>query len=69
MARTHVLIRLKSDIPLKRISPVLADGSYLAELSGDGVTVTVRVIEYCVDRGRPGSAGDVLPGHRPAGLP
>ena len=47
-ACTHVLIRLKSDIPLKRVSPVLADGSYLAELSGDGVTVTVRVIEYWV---------------------
>ncbi len=46
IARTHVLIRLKSDIPLKRTSPVLADGSYLAELSGDGVTVAVRVIEY-----------------------
>jgi hypothetical protein len=45
-ARTHVLVRLKSDIPLKRTSPILADGSYLAELSGDGVTVTVRVIEY-----------------------
>ena len=49
IARTHVLIRLKSDIPLKRISPILADGSYLAELSGDGVTMTVRVIEYFVD--------------------
>ena len=49
MARTHVLIRLKSDIPLKRISEILADGSYLAELSGDGVTVTVRVIEYFAD--------------------
>ena len=47
MARTHVLIRLKSDIPLKRITEILADGSYLAEISGDGVTVTVRVIEYC----------------------
>jgi len=45
-ARTHVLIRLKSDIPLKQTSPVLADGSYLAELSGDGLTVPVRVIEY-----------------------
>jgi hypothetical protein len=44
--RTHVLIRLKSDIPLRRTSPILADGSYLAELSGDGVTVAVRVIEY-----------------------
>ncbi len=48
IARTHVLIRLKGDIPLKRISEILADGSYLAELSGDGVTVTVRVIEYWV---------------------
>ena len=48
IARTHVLIRLKSDIPLKRASGILADGSYLAELSGDGVTVTVRVIEYWV---------------------
>ena len=48
IARTHVLIRLKSDIPLKRVSPILPDGSYLAELSGDGVTVTVRVIEYDV---------------------
>lgn len=47
-ARTHVLIRLKSDIPLKKTSEILADGSYLAELSGDGVTVTVRVIEYWV---------------------
>ena len=47
-ARTHVLIRLKSDIPLKRISEILADGSYLAEISGDGVTVAVRVIEYWV---------------------
>jgi hypothetical protein len=49
IARTHVLIRLKSDIPLRRITPILADGSYLAELSGDGVTVTVRGIEYFID--------------------
>jgi len=48
IARTHVLIRLKSDIPLKRITKILPDGSYLAELSGDGVTVAVRVIEYWV---------------------
>ena len=46
---THVLIRLKSDIPLKRTSQILPDGSYRAELSGDGVTVRVRVIEYFVD--------------------
>jgi hypothetical protein len=48
IARTHVLIRLKSDIPLKPTSPILPDGSYLAELSGDGLTVPVRVIEYYV---------------------
>ena len=51
IARTHVLIRLKSDIPLKRTSPILEDGTYLAELSGDGVTVAVRVIEYCAEVG------------------
>jgi hypothetical protein len=56
IARTHVLIRLKSDIPLRRVSPVLADGSYLAEIAGDGVTVTVRVIEYYADVG-----GQVVP--------
>jgi Insertion element 4 transposase N-terminal len=48
LKRTHVLIRLKSDIPLKRTSEILPDGSYRAELSGDGVTVPVRVIEYWV---------------------
>jgi hypothetical protein len=47
-ARTHVLVRLKSDIPLTRVSEILPDGSYLAEITGDGVTVTVRVIEYWV---------------------
>jgi Insertion element 4 transposase N-terminal/Transposase DDE domain len=47
-ARTHVLIRLKSDIPLKKTSEILPDGSYLAELSGDGVSVAVRLIEYWV---------------------
>ena len=47
-ASAHVLIRLKSDIQLKRTSPILPDGSYRAELSGDGVTVTVLVIEYWV---------------------
>lgn len=46
--RTHVLIRIKSDIPLKPVSEILPDHSYLAELSGDGVTITVRVIEYDV---------------------
>jgi hypothetical protein len=48
IGRTHVLIRLKSDIPLKRTSQILPDCSYRAELSGDGVTIAVRVIEYWV---------------------
>ncbi|HEU5391910.1 MAG TPA: transposase domain-containing protein [Streptosporangiaceae bacterium] len=47
--RTHVLIRVKSDITLKRVSEILRDGSYLAEISGDGITMTVRVIEYFID--------------------
>jgi hypothetical protein len=47
--RTHVLTRLKSDIPIRRTSEILPDGSYRAELSGDGVTVSVRVIEYFID--------------------
>jgi hypothetical protein len=33
---------------LTRITEILAGGSYLAEISGDGVTVTMRVIEYDV---------------------
>jgi hypothetical protein len=48
IASAHVLIRLKSDIPLRRTSEILPDCSYRAELSGDGVTVQVRVIEYWV---------------------
>ena len=68
IACTHVLIRLKSDILLKRTSPILPDGSYRAELSGDGVTDDGpghRVLRRC---GGPGGAGDVLPDHRPDGL-
>ena len=34
---------------MKRTSEILPDGSYRAEISGDGVTITVRVIEYFVD--------------------
>jgi len=44
--RTHFLARLKSDIGLKRTSVTLPDGSYRAEISGDGITMEVRVIEY-----------------------
>jgi hypothetical protein len=43
---THFAVRIKSDIPLKRISEIYPDHSYLAEISGDGVTMAVRVIEY-----------------------
>jgi hypothetical protein len=46
--RTHVLIRIKSDIVVKKTSEILPDGSYRAEISGDGVTIAVRVIEYDV---------------------
>jgi hypothetical protein len=46
--RTHFLVRVKSDIGLKRTSVILPDGSYRAEISGDGVTLEVRVIEYDV---------------------
>jgi hypothetical protein len=45
---THVLIRVKSDITLNRSGAFLPDGSYLAELSGGCVTLTVRVIEYTI---------------------
>jgi len=45
---THVLIRLKSDIPVRRTGPFLPDGSYLAEVSGGGETARMRVIEYHV---------------------
>ena len=48
-ARTHVLIRVKSDITLKRTSEILPDGSYRAEVSGDGLTLTVRATGYFVD--------------------
>ena len=43
---SHVLIRVKSDIRLPRISAFAEDGSYLARLSGGGTTLTMRVVEY-----------------------
>lgn len=46
--KTHVLIRVKSDIRLPRVGGFAPDGSYLARLSGGGLTLTVRVIEYHV---------------------
>jgi hypothetical protein len=45
---THFVVRLKCDVPLKRVSEIYPDHTYLAEISGDGVTMTVRVIEYDV---------------------
>ena len=45
---THVLIRVKDGITLRRAGDFLPDGSYLAEISGGGITLTVRVIEYTV---------------------
>jgi hypothetical protein len=47
--RTHFPARLKSDIELRRTSEILPDGYCRAEISGDGVTIEVRVIEYCAD--------------------
>jgi hypothetical protein len=41
---THVLIRVKDGITLHRAGDFLPDGSYLAQISGGGITLTVRVI-------------------------
>ena len=38
-AGTHVLIRVKSDIPLRPAGGFAPDGSYLAEISGGGITL------------------------------
>ena len=45
---THVLIRVKDGITLRRAGDFLPDGSYLATICGGGITLTVRVIEYTV---------------------
>ena len=45
---THVLIRVKDGITLRRAGDFLPGGSYLAEISGGGITLTIRVIEYTV---------------------
>ena len=47
-AGTHVLIRVRDGITLRRAGDFLPDGSYLATISGSGITLTVRVIEYTV---------------------
>jgi hypothetical protein len=46
--KTHVLIRVKSDIRLEQIGAFLPDGSWLARIRGGGITLIVRVIEYHV---------------------
>ena len=48
-AVTHVLARLKSDIPVARIGPFLPDGSYLADVHGGGQKIRMRIIEYHVE--------------------
>ena len=45
---THLLIRVRDGITLERIGDFLPDGSYLAAVSGGGITLAVRVIEYTV---------------------
>ena len=45
---THVLIRVKDGITLRKTGDFLPDGSNLAAISGGGITLTVRVIEYTV---------------------
>ena len=45
---THVLIRLKSDIPVTKTGDFLPDGSYMADISGGGQALRMRVIEYHV---------------------
>jgi hypothetical protein len=44
-----VLIRLKSDVRLKPVSGFFPDGPYFAQIVGDGITMTLRVIEYYAD--------------------
>jgi hypothetical protein len=46
---THVLVRLKSDITVAKVGEFLPDGSYMADISGGGQTVRMRVIEYHVE--------------------
>jgi len=48
IAATHVLIRVKSDVRLEQLGPFLPDGSWLARITGGGMSLTVRVVEYHV---------------------
>ena len=46
---THVLIQLRSSITLRRVSGFFPDGSWLADVSGSGEPIRMRIIEYDVD--------------------
>jgi hypothetical protein len=48
ITKTHVLIRVKSDLQLRRIGGYLSDGSWLARITGGAMSLIVRVIEYYV---------------------
>ena len=45
---THMLIRLRDGFTLRQAGGFLPDGSYRAVISGGGITLAVRVIEYYV---------------------
>lgn len=45
---THVLIRVRDGITRRRAGDFLPDDSSLAEISGSGITLTVRAIQYTV---------------------
>ena len=46
---TRLLIRLRSSITLRRVSGFFPGGSWLADVSGSGETIRMRIIEYDVD--------------------
>jgi hypothetical protein len=48
ITKTHVLIRVKSDLRLTRIGDYRPDGSWPARITGGGMSLTMRVIEYHV---------------------
>jgi hypothetical protein len=48
-ALTHVLVRLKSDITIRKAGDFLPDGSYLADVHGNGEVIRMRIIEYHVE--------------------
>ena len=65
---THVLIRLKSDITVTKAGDFLPDGVRTWPTSAARTEDPDAGHRVLRPRGRPGRAGDVLPGHRPARL-